>query len=316
MVLLPPLGCLESVTFLFCVILIIFSPRSCFPRTFGNDASTFLLSLLQNSIQNQPFDEALDVSQSMDMSVAEPLSNKKERMLKNEQFDEALDVSQSIDMRTPVKQESKETPTKGGSSSADKFADKPFDEAVSMSSDDDSSVETNASPRFSRGKEAAAAQSAPMDDATLKAQQDHALSAHPSSQRTHLSPAAATTGTQNATASAAAANNSSMEESQEESDTDQSSSDSEEETSGTQLNVEGAYNPQDYANLDVGGDIKEIFDYISRYKPHEVELDTSLKCFIPEFIPAVGEMDAFIKIPQPSGAQDDLGLKVSKRHWW
>ena len=76
------------------------------------------------------------------------------------------------------------------------------------------------------------------------------------------------------------------------------------------LNVEGAYNPQDYANLDVGGEIREIFEYISRYKPHEVELDTSLKCFIPDYIPAVGEMDAFIKIPQPDGKSDDLGLRV------
>jgi intraflagellar transport protein 46 len=102
-----------------------------------------------------------------------------------------------------------------------------------------------------------------------------------------------------------------MEESQDESETEESSSDSEDDdASGAQLNVEGAYNPADYANLDVGGDIREIFDYISRYKPHEVELDTSLKCFIPDYIPAVGEMDAFIKIPQPSGNQDDLGLKV------
>ena len=245
----------------------------------------------------------------MDMSVAEPSGGgKSEKILKNEQFDEALDVSMSMDARTPLKKEAKSTPADKASSSADKFADKPFDEAVSMgSSDDDSSVETNASPKSSRNK-AAANQPSPMDEATIKAHQDHALSAHPSSQRTHLSPAGAAAGMP--TPAAAAAANSSMEESQDDSDTEESSSDSEDEASGAQLNVEGAYNPQDYANLDVGGDIREIFDYISRYKPHEVELDTSLKCFIPEHIPAVGEMDAFIKIPKPSGEEDDLGLKV------
>ena len=243
------------------------------------------------------------------MSVVEPSNSKNEKILKNEQFDEALDVSMSMDARTPQKKEAKATPSKNSANgSADKFVDKPFDEAVSMSSDDDSSVETNASPKSSRNKQASSAtsQPSPMDEATLKAHQDHALSAHPSSQRTHLSPAAGA-----GNAPAAAGVNSSMEESQEDSDTEESSSDSEDEASGgAQLNVEGAYNPQDYANLDVGGDIREIFDYISRYKPHEVELDTSLKCFVPDYIPAVGEMDAFIKIPQPSGDQDDLGLKV------
>ena len=51
------------------------------------------------------------------------------------------------------------------------------------------------------------------------------------------------------------------------------------------------YDPKEYANLDVSPDIAELFAYILRYKPHEVELETSLKCFIPDYIPAVGEMD-------------------------
>ncbi len=242
------------------------------------------------------------MSQSVDMSVAEPSNSNRERLLQNEQFDEALDVSQSMDVQnTPKKKE--EAKVEAGS--ADKFMDKPFDEALSMS-DDDSSVETNASPK----NRPSAAAAPPMDSAEVKAHQDHALSAHPSSQRTHLSPAAGT-GAPIAAQSSSNPNNSSMEESQEDSETEESSSDSEASQSGTQtLNVEGAYNPADYANLDVTGDIREIFDYISRYKGHEVELDTSLKCFIPEYIPAVGEMDAFIKVPSPSGDLDELGLKV------
>ena len=51
------------------------------------------------------------------------------------------------------------------------------------------------------------------------------------------------------------------------------------------------YDPKEYANLDVSPDIAELFAYILRYKPQEVELETSLKCFIPDYIPAVGEMD-------------------------
>jgi intraflagellar transport protein 46 len=55
--------------------------------------------------------------------------------------------------------------------------------------------------------------------------------------------------------------------------------------------------------------VKDLFQYIERYKPQEVELDTTLKCFIPEFIPAVGEIDSFVKVPKPDSSPDDLGLK-------
>lgn len=72
----------------------------------------------------------------------------------------------------------------------------------------------------------------------------------------------------------------------------------------------GAYDPNAFKHLQVSSEIKDLFLYIQRYKPHEVELDTALKCFIPDFIPAVGEMDAFVKVPPPDGRRDELGLKV------
>lgn len=31
--------------------------------------------------------------------------------------------------------------------------------------------------------------------------------------------------------------------------------------------VPGAYNPMQYANLPVSGEVKELFEYIQRYKP-------------------------------------------------
>ena len=65
--------------------------------------------------------------------------------------------------------------------------------------------------------------------------------------------------------------------------------------------VPGTYNPADYANLNVGADVKDIFDYISRYKPQKIELETKLKPFVPEYVPAVGEVDAFLKMPKPDG---------------
>ena len=72
--------------------------------------------------------------------------------------------------------------------------------------------------------------------------------------------------------------------------------------------VPGTYNPADYANLNVGADVKDIFDYISRYKPQKIELETKLKPFVPEYVPAVGEVDAFLKMPKPDGQKEDLGI--------
>jgi hypothetical protein len=58
----------------------------------------------------------------------------------------------------------------------------------------------------------------------------------------------------------------------------------------------GAYNARDYQQLNVPMEVRDLFQYIERYKPHEVLLETPLRCFIPEFIPAIGELDAFIKV--------------------
>ncbi|XP_077445754.1 intraflagellar transport protein 46 homolog [Stigmatopora argus] len=73
---------------------------------------------------------------------------------------------------------------------------------------------------------------------------------------------------------------------------------------------EGAYDPADYADLPVAGEIKELFQYIARYRPEAIELEYSLRPFIPQLIPAVGDIDAFLKVPRPDGKADGLGLLV------
>jgi len=45
--------------------------------------------------------------------------------------------------------------------------------------------------------------------------------------------------------------------------------------------------------------VKELFKYIDRYKPPTMELEAKLRPFIPEYIPAIGEVDAFLKMPRP-----------------
>ncbi|KAJ3343951.1 Intraflagellar transport protein 46 [Gonapodya sp. JEL0774] len=57
-------------------------------------------------------------------------------------------------------------------------------------------------------------------------------------------------------------------------------------------------------------DIQELFSYVGKFKPHEIELEPELRVFLPEYIPAVGDIDAFIKIPRPDTKPDTLGLTV------
>ena len=68
--------------------------------------------------------------------------------------------------------------------------------------------------------------------------------------------------------------------------------------------VPGTYNPAEYANLQVSQDVKDLFEYIQRYKPQKLDLDTKLKPFIPDYVPAVGEVDACLKMPKPDGTKD------------
>jgi intraflagellar transport protein 46 len=104
------------------------------------------------------------------------------------------------------------------------------------------------------------------------------------------------------------------EDDDEEEDSDVDGLDeSQDATPGKAKRVQGEYNPADYAHLNVSAEVKDLWNYIGRYKPHNIELETKLKCFIPDFIPAVGEIDAFIKVPPPGKEEEGekrLGLKV------
>ncbi|XP_064617466.1 intraflagellar transport protein 46 homolog isoform X2 [Liolophura sinensis] len=99
--------------------------------------------------------------------------------------------------------------------------------------------------------------------------------------------------------------------SEEEEDEDDSSEEEDDDEDDDQAApLEGAYDPAEYENLPVTPEIKELFQYITRYTPQSIELEHKLKPFIPDFIPTVGDIDAFIKIPRPDGKPDSLGLTV------
>jgi intraflagellar transport protein 46 len=56
--------------------------------------------------------------------------------------------------------------------------------------------------------------------------------------------------------------------------------------------------------------VKDLFDYITRYKPQKIDLDTKIKPFVPEYIPCVGEVDSYLKMNKPDGTKEDLGVNV------
>ncbi len=71
-----------------------------------------------------------------------------------------------------------------------------------------------------------------------------------------------------------------------------------------------AYNPAEFSSLKVNDEMRELFSYIGRYTPHAMDLETRLRPFIPEYIPAISEADPFLKPPRPDGLPETLGLRV------
>ncbi|KAK9394917.1 intraflagellar transport protein 46 like [Crotalus adamanteus] len=98
------------------------------------------------------------------------------------------------------------------------------------------------------------------------------------------------------------------DEDSSETDSDDDDDDDEDDEHGAPL--EGAYNSADYDYLPVSLEVKELFQYIRRYSSQMIDLEHKLKPFIPDFIPAVGDIDAFLKVPRPDGKTDNLGLLV------
>nr|CAG4711382.1 unnamed protein product [Naegleria fowleri] len=118
------------------------------------------------------------------------------------------------------------------------------------------------------------------------------------------------------------------EEEDEEEDVDEEEDEEEEEEDHYSSNITNArsqqprsqhssYNANEsnllLSKMNISNELKELFTYINRYKPHEIELDTKLKPFIPDYMASVGELDPFLKIKRPDLKEDeldDLGLKV------
>ena len=79
-------------------------------------------------------------------------------------------------------------------------------------------------------------------------------------------------------------------------------------------NVEGAYDPREFEHLNVDPEVSQLFLYIQKYQSQTIILDYKLKPFIPDFIPAVGDIDAFLAVSPPESSQElslaNIGLAV------
>ncbi|GJQ88333.1 hypothetical protein Trydic_g3809 [Trypoxylus dichotomus] len=79
-----------------------------------------------------------------------------------------------------------------------------------------------------------------------------------------------------------------------------SSSESDSDISEKKSNIPGEYDPNCYQDLNVTNEIKDLFQYIVKYIPQNLNLDFKFKPFIPDYIPAVGDIDAFLKVKSPA----------------
>lgn len=176
-----------------------------------------------------------------------------------------------------------------GGAKEDGVADRPYDEAIPIETDDDDDVSTPPSSQ----------DSSPAGSPSNRGQQEP-RSAPPAP----VSGGAAAGGGKHRDDDEASE---SAETSSSEGSSDADSSDGEDEKKSKSSLPSGAYNPDDFKGMKVSSEIEELFQQITRYTPHTIELDTSLKPFIPELIPSIGEVDAFLKMPRPDGEASELG---------
>lgn len=70
--------------------------------------------------------------------------------------------------------------------------------------------------------------------------------------------------------------------------------------------------PEKWEQLPLQPELKELFPYILKYTPQTIDTPYHLQPFIPEFVPAVGDVDAMLKVQAPSLLQPQRQREVDE----
>jgi len=72
------------------------------------------------------------------------------------------------------------------------------------------------------------------------------------------------------------------------------------------------YDIDQFLDLDIDREYKYLLNIMKKFKVDNsiLSLDTKMKAFIPNFIPTIGEVDAFIKINRPDNELEEIGLDI------
>jgi intraflagellar transport protein 46 len=62
--------------------------------------------------------------------------------------------------------------------------------------------------------------------------------------------------------------------------------------------------------LSTSPELAQLFSLISKFQPQPFEMAPHYKPFVPDLVPSIGTIDAFIKVPRPDGEEEQLGLTL------
>lgn len=249
----------------------------------------------------------------------------KESKIENAQYDEALELSDTQSSLNTVDTSPGGGPDSGAASGrvgpggkpTDRVYGQNYDEALELSSDTVNTVDTAiGEPAKGLGKPdkmAEISESSDMSDSSsaMSDSNEPPVEARGNGRvRNEKSNAAAPSGLLRLENVEAKDKQSKQKQRTNKRSTLSSDSSSTDSASGADSDSDEAKHGGKYANLNVSKQISVLFQYIKDFKPAHPDLDSKIKCFIPDFIPSIGEMDPFLKIHRPDGQNDELGLKV------
>ena len=77
----------------------------------------------------------------------------------------------------------------------------------------------------------------------------------------------------------------------------------------TEENNENLFDHSVFKTMFKDPEIISLYKHLKNFTPKHIAVEPTLKPFIPEYIPAVGEVDGYIKPPRPDNKEEILGIE-------